>query len=357
MSLFSLNRLFSLLQKGLTADCEQEGESMIFSSQLGKLDGQTNEQATKTIANHLRKLQEELEYRLANLDSSNVTEINTDETTLSGGMVTMLSETEQNMAQMQVTAAQIKAQVTDEINRIESKVTQTAESFSSQIEDTNGNVTKLSQSLSSMKLSVENGDESSYIGLMVDGVVVSSQNIAMKGMVTFQGLEDGTTVVNGACIQTGKIKAKYLELSGAISFSDLSDYEDIQAEIDAAGGLSESQVSTLITDTLVSSPTIVGGKLYAAEEDSYMEFESYGFYLYDADNSRPRVSLTYFPGYAVQFVLGAGTSSASSMRGRMLLNKGTGDAGIYYYSETTGETVGFTFNNDGTITVHGTLSE
>lgn len=51
---------------------------MIFSSQLGKLDGVSTAQDIKTISNHLRKMQDELEYRLSVLDSSNVTEIDTD---------------------------------------------------------------------------------------------------------------------------------------------------------------------------------------------------------------------------------------------------------------------------------------
>ena len=54
----------------------------IFSSQLGKVESQTPEQGIKTLANHLRKLQEELEYRLMNLDSSNINEIDADNTSV-----------------------------------------------------------------------------------------------------------------------------------------------------------------------------------------------------------------------------------------------------------------------------------
>lgn len=53
---------------------------MIFSNQLGKLDGYTSEEAVRTIANHIRKMQEEMEYRLMTLDSSNISEISLDET-------------------------------------------------------------------------------------------------------------------------------------------------------------------------------------------------------------------------------------------------------------------------------------
>ena len=61
------------------------GENMIFSSQLKKLDGLSTEERLKTISNHLRKMQEELEYRLSVLDSSNISEIDADETSIYTG--------------------------------------------------------------------------------------------------------------------------------------------------------------------------------------------------------------------------------------------------------------------------------
>lgn len=65
--------------------------------------------------------------------------------------------------------------------------------------------------------------------------------------VTFKGLGDGTTVINGGCIQTGTIKAEYLELTGAISFADLSDSEDIQGQIDSAKNDAATAKSTANT--------------------------------------------------------------------------------------------------------------
>lgn len=40
--------------------------------------------------------------------------------------------------------------------------------------------------------------------------------------VIFTGLEEGTTIINGACIKTGTIDAQYLNLTGAIQFVDLA---------------------------------------------------------------------------------------------------------------------------------------
>lgn len=48
---------------------------MIFSKQLGKVGGRTAQDDIRYIANHIRRMQEELEYRLMNLDSENINEI------------------------------------------------------------------------------------------------------------------------------------------------------------------------------------------------------------------------------------------------------------------------------------------
>ena len=50
--------------------------------------------------------------------------------------------------------------------------------------------------------------------------------------VKFEGLEDGTTLINGGCIKTGTIDAQYLNLTGAIKFTDLN--QEIVDEIDGA---------------------------------------------------------------------------------------------------------------------------
>lgn len=56
--------------------------------------------------------------------------------------------------------------------------------------------------------------------------------------VTFSNLSDGlakgTTVINGGCIKTGTIDAQYLNLTGAIKFTDLVDSDKVQSDIDSA---------------------------------------------------------------------------------------------------------------------------
>lgn len=54
----------------------------IFTQSLRKIDMSNPQEAVKEMANHIRYIQEQLEYTLMNLDSSNVTEIDTDKTNI-----------------------------------------------------------------------------------------------------------------------------------------------------------------------------------------------------------------------------------------------------------------------------------
>ena len=54
----------------------------IFTQSLQRIDASNPQEAIKKMANHIKYIQEQLEYTLFNLDSRNVTEIDTDKTTI-----------------------------------------------------------------------------------------------------------------------------------------------------------------------------------------------------------------------------------------------------------------------------------
>lgn len=54
----------------------------IFSQQMQRIDAANPQEAIKKMANHIKYIQEQLEYTLLNLDSRNVTEIDTDKTVI-----------------------------------------------------------------------------------------------------------------------------------------------------------------------------------------------------------------------------------------------------------------------------------
>ena len=56
---------------------------MIFTQSLQKIDYSNPQDALKKMANHIKYLQEQLEFTLTNLDSSNINEIDIEQTTIS----------------------------------------------------------------------------------------------------------------------------------------------------------------------------------------------------------------------------------------------------------------------------------
>lgn len=55
---------------------------MIFTQSLQRIDASNPKEAIKKMANHIKYLQEQLEYTLLNLDSRNINEIDIDKTTI-----------------------------------------------------------------------------------------------------------------------------------------------------------------------------------------------------------------------------------------------------------------------------------
>lgn len=55
---------------------------MIFTQSLQKIDASNPQDAIKKMANHIKYLQEQLEYTLLNLDSRNINEIDIEKTTI-----------------------------------------------------------------------------------------------------------------------------------------------------------------------------------------------------------------------------------------------------------------------------------
>lgn len=123
-----------------------------------------------------------------------------------------------------------------ELARTRSLISKSSEEILLQVEgiadDLEGQISSISVKLDSITLSVSNGSTSSTIELKAGETTISSETIQMDGLVTFTGLSSGTTTVNGACIKTGQIEADRLNLTGSITFSDLS--SSVQGDINQA---------------------------------------------------------------------------------------------------------------------------
>lgn len=233
---------------------------------------QSSEEKLDVVTNYLYMLMEQLRYTLANLGAGN------------------FNDAELNEIGIKITQP-IYVDLENAAGAI-ADLTITADQLTSRLEDAEGDISSIDQYAKSITLQVTNGETSSTIKLLAGGVQIASQIIQMDGLVTFTGLEDGTTVINGGCIQTGTIDAQYLNLTGAITFTDLSDavYNDIDDALttanDAYNLAYDNQLpsyikSTYIDSTRIESPTIYAGEFYGNEFNVYPQSGNQGsFNLY-----------------------------------------------------------------------------
>ena len=155
------------------------------------------------------------------------------------------------------TSEEILLKVENELEGLSSSFSVQLQQIQSQVTGLNGQVSSITQKVDNITLSVSNGSTSSSISLSVGGVVVSSQNIQMNGLVTFTGLANGTTTIDGACIKTGTIEAERLNLTGAITFSDLD--TNTRGVINSASNNASTALSTAASvDMKVSGWTYPG---------------------------------------------------------------------------------------------------
>lgn len=211
-----------------------------------------------------------------------------------------------------------------ELARTRSLISKTSEEILLQVEgiadDLEGQISSISVKLDSITLSVSNGSTSSTIELKAGETTISSETIQMDGLVTFTGLSSGTTTVDGACIKTGQIDADRLNLTGAITFSDLSnsvqgDINDAQSTANSAYSLANAANNT------------------ANNAEDKVEAWSYR-------------GTTYIDGSKIQ----TGTVEASILRGgtvELLASGGSTVGSIEITSTTTGVGLEFVTNRGG----------
>lgn len=261
-----------------------------------------------TITNYLYMLLEQLKYTLSNLGLNNFNE--TELETLTDPIYARLDDSDGNIASLQLTAEGLALRMENaesditqlgvnadglavRVSDAENNITQlgvTATGLATRVSDAEGNISTLQQTVNGFSLSVTNGSTTSTVQLMSGSVVVSSQVISMNGLVTYTGLSGGTTVINGACIQTGLISADYLNLTGAIVWSDLS--SSVQSDIDDAYNMAYDAQSlandlddtvsgwtysgtTYIDGSMLMTGTVIASSLQGGEvillDDSGME--------------------------------------------------------------------------------------
>lgn len=212
----------------------------------------------------------------------------------------------QTYSRITKTAEQITLLVENEVEGLEGKLELTASSLTSEISKTNGQVSSIKQYVDDITLSVSNGSTSSTITLKSGSATIASQTIQMDGLVTFTGLANGTTTINGGCIQTGLISANRLDLTGSITFSDLSN--SVQNDINDAYSMAED-AQTLANDlddtvsgwTYRGTTYIDGSKLMAGTVMASQLLGGYVGLLDSNERTVGGISITYTStGYGIE---------------------------------------------------------
>lgn len=248
----------------------------VFSRTLNNIAKLPESDALAAIANHLRVMQEELEHRLLHLDSTNVTEIDSDVTDIllkdgKGKNITLQDANRATQAQVSLLADSISTMVTT--GEFTSYQEQTAKQFLTVV--TNDRFTTYQQQTAdAFKTVVATADYTgdkiaSMINQSSTKIEMSALNIDLSGYVTFTSLgKDGTTAIDGSRITTGTISAARLNLTDAISFSDLKDSEDVGTVINAAysnGATAKEDVAKLANGTYLNGTFINGKIIYSPQ--------------------------------------------------------------------------------------------
>lgn len=242
---------------------------MIFSKQLGSLGGRTAQDDIRYMANHIRRMQEELEYRLAHLDSQNITEIDMGQTKIYSGNVTL-------------------SQV---IKRNEDRFT------------------VFQQNYSTFYSAVYGEGGLSEIVQGENGIQATVADLKSGLASTVKLLDNGLWVENADGSKT-QINGGHIKLSGSITWGDLTDdaFDELQEVAwNAADAISiaegEYYGGTFIDGTSIYSPTIYTNEFNVYpevdEDGDYVE-DSGSFNLYGVYNKKARhfLQIQYYRGDA-----------------------------------------------------------
>lgn len=109
-------------------------------------------------------------------------------------------------SKIEQTASSLTTEINNTRDGLNSKIEQTASSLTSQISSLDGSVSLISQKLDNIRLSVTNGEYSSFFELTMNGATLSAGYIELRGMVTFSDLAGNAgTIIDGGAIKTNTL--------------------------------------------------------------------------------------------------------------------------------------------------------
>lgn len=254
----------------------------VFSRQLGTIDYNSAD-AVKILANHLRIMQEELEYRLMVLDSSNINEIALESTSLTidnEDVAAIIREQGNSIAGLSIRANEIALAVSDQEGRLGSLQVSVDGINSTVIEigESLSNYSTIDQTASSISIAVADLENrlATTLSVLDDGVYITQLQNKNYLKLTSQSIElYGTLAGLGAETQYLEIKAKYG--SGYESGSNAGTGTNYWTSFSAGVGNAEMAFLTMLFSKTVTFGS--NGKVYFKGAVDFSAAEITGSYL------------------------------------------------------------------------------
>lgn len=198
------------------------------------------------------------------------------------------------------TAEEIRLEVTSEVEGLQSQITQNYSSLNAKISSTDGRVSSLRLDLNGLETQVTGIDGSvSKLSQTVGGIQADVRDVETGLSQTVRIAADGVTVTNASgsalTIDGGQINAENLNLTGRITFNDLSAANQnviIDAAADAADALNAANTAqrdaddanetisgwsyrggTYIDGAMIKAGTVMASKLIGGEVQILTEDE------------------------------------------------------------------------------------
>lgn len=282
----------------------------------------TTDQIQATVRDNTQGLQSQITQTADSIRSEVTDQVNGLNSQLeqtAGSLTSTITDTKNELqSQLTQTAGSLTSTITDTKNELQSQINQTADSITSSVTDEiNQAKSEIKQTTDSISLEVQNqGDLVAQLVLDVDG-------ISARGYVTFTDLEgNGTTTINGSNITTGTIDADRINMTGAISWSDLSSSCKNTIASYAGSDGSDADVPDYIHETYIDatdiySPNIYGAKITAGTaSEGYIQMAGSGLNYYSKTGGSV-LGIGYYPGKwnYPYIVLGQGVDSAGTDKG------------------------------------------
>ena len=345
------NNYFYVMSKTMSAsgcklECfgnkHREKQAQSINSEIVALRGKTNElvrdleKTQSTLTDTANGLQSQITQTASQIRSevkNNYDGLSSSITQTASQIRSEVNDTKNELSStIEQTASSITATVSNNKQELESKIEQTASSISSTVSQQGQVISQIKQDLDGISLTYnsEQGTASITIGditisELVDGKYVDRvvAGIDFSGYCRFSDLSTpGQTIICGDNITTGTISADRINLTGSISWGDLSSScKDTIASYAGADG-SDAQVpsyihNTYIDATTIKSPTIYGAKIYAGTNaEGYIKLASTGMNFY-SNTGGSVCGIGYYPGkYNLPYImLGQGVDDAGTDKG------------------------------------------